>query len=364
MRKYTLSLLTICLPLSLTACGSSISLEDYTTIVSENDSLKAEIEFLSEENQRLSDLNGESNSTFVVNKNMNISFNFGDRDGVYTGLVNSDGLPDGFGQFKNTSSVGNNWIYYGEWNNGHFNGNGITQWDAYSHMGLYEMDYMEGVGMYYFNDGSIFCGEFSQSEPVKSYIPNSEDNNTNMLESSLPNDNTNTTLSHKYDIGTYKVGHTISAGEYVLINNRTSDGSLAELEINIDSSGQFSSIGLMMETNSFAYFVLQEGEYLEIKRGQVIPVEDYERPSVSSYQSIPSGMYIVGEDIPSGEYELKSTNDKKAHYTIYNEIPSSKDGIVYSLDYFDVNTFITLKEGSYILYKNSEMSLINSNAEN
>ena len=71
-------------------------------------------------------------------------------------------------------------------------------------------------------------------------------------------------------------------------------------------------------------------------------------------------MYIVGEDIPSGEYELKATNDKKAHYTIYKEIPSSKDAIVYSLDYFDVNTFITLKEGDYILYLDSEMSLISS----
>ena len=88
-------------------------------------------------------------------------------------------------------------------------------------------------------------------------------------------------------------------------------------------------------------------------------MEEYEKENITSYQAISSGMYIVGEDIPAGEYELKSTNERSSHYTVYTEIPSCKDNIVYNLDYFDVNAFITLKDGDYILYKNSEMSLVN-----
>lgn len=348
--KKNIVVFMACTLLFLPACSSGISQSEYDAVVSENLSLKTKLESLSD------------SQNFVIDENMTLTFAFGDRKGIYTGMINSDGNPDGFGKFQN--SADNPWVYYGEWKDGHFNGHGITQWTDYSHMGLYETDYMEDVGMYYFIDGSVFCGEFEKSKPVKSYIPNTENNNNlTQLESSLSESiagSNNTNPSSKFDIGTYKVGKTISAGEYVLINNNTSDQSRAELEIDTDSLGQFSSIGLLMETNSFAYFLLQDNEYLVIEKGQVILIDDFVRPKLTSYQSIPCGMYIVGEDIPSGEYELKATNDKKAHYTIYKEIPSSKDAIVYSLDYFDVNTFITLKEGDYILYLDSEMSLISS----
>lgn len=57
MKKYILPLLTILLSLTLTACGSGISEEDYESIVNENASLKSEIESLTAENQSLSDSN-------------------------------------------------------------------------------------------------------------------------------------------------------------------------------------------------------------------------------------------------------------------------------------------------------------------
>lgn len=132
---------------------------------------------------------------------MSISFDFGLRSGIYTGTLNSNGLPDGFGKFENISDSGNNWIYYGEWTDGHFNGNGITRWDEYSHIGLYNMDYMEGPGMYSYNDGSVFCGEFNNSEAVKSYIPNDipEINNNNLPnEADESNKTTTNTITDKY----------------------------------------------------------------------------------------------------------------------------------------------------------------------
>ncbi len=59
MKKHTLLLLTICFVLFITSCGSSVSSEDYASVVSENTSLKAEIESLTDKNQKLVDLNEE-----------------------------------------------------------------------------------------------------------------------------------------------------------------------------------------------------------------------------------------------------------------------------------------------------------------
>lgn len=108
---------------------------------------------------------------FEIDKEMTISFNFGDRTGTYTGEINANGLPDGIGKFKcNKSGDNERWTYYGEWDNGHFEGNGITEWDTYSHFGFYKSDYMDGAGMYYFKDGSIKSGEFEESQLVKESV--------------------------------------------------------------------------------------------------------------------------------------------------------------------------------------------------
>ncbi len=183
------------------------------------------------------------------------------------------------------------------------------------------------------------------------------ENEFNNMDSIKNKSNSENNIS-EYTVGVYKVGNNIKPGEYCLLNRNNSDGSIAEIEIDTDSSGQFSSIGLMMDTNTFAYFVLQDGEYLNIKKGYVIPLNNYKKPVLSSYQSIPSGMYKVGTDIPAGEYELTNINNKNPYYVIYNEIPSSKENIFYNSDYFETNQFVTLKEGQYIIFKNSEMSLL------
>ncbi len=121
------------------------------------------------------------NDSYVVDKEITISFDFGDRIGMYTGTIDKNGLPDGFGMFKTANDSGNDWIYYGEWENGHMDGNGITQWDNYSHYGVYESDYMEGVGMYSMNDGTVQCGEFEKSNLISSYVQDTNTNETSDL---------------------------------------------------------------------------------------------------------------------------------------------------------------------------------------
>lgn len=59
MKRKLFYVLMITSMLFLSACGSSISVEDYASVVNENASLKAEIESLSAEKQSLSDKNKE-----------------------------------------------------------------------------------------------------------------------------------------------------------------------------------------------------------------------------------------------------------------------------------------------------------------
>lgn len=99
---------------------------------------------------------------------MTISFYFGDRAGIYSGSINETGLPDGQGSFH-CDSLENNWIYDGEWSNGHFNGYGTTKWDSgQEYEGEFSNDYQNGHGTLLLENGTrcegsfvagIFCGD-------------------------------------------------------------------------------------------------------------------------------------------------------------------------------------------------------------
>lgn len=172
MKHFFCCILLIISLLIFSSC-SGVSQDEYDALKSENSSLKEQLDALS---------NSQSTS-FVIEQAMTISFNFGEREGFYTGTINSNGLPDGYGEFQNNSSD-NPWTYYGEWSDGHFSGNGITQWDESVHIGLYENDYMEGIGLRYLNDGSIvFCGIYKEDEPYISFIPEMSDASSSISES-------------------------------------------------------------------------------------------------------------------------------------------------------------------------------------
>lgn len=65
--KKILYVLMITSLLSLSACGSSVSAEDYATVVAENTSLKSENQSLSEKNSELLDQLGEQVTKQAVN---------------------------------------------------------------------------------------------------------------------------------------------------------------------------------------------------------------------------------------------------------------------------------------------------------
>lgn len=95
---------------------------------------------------------------------LTLNFSFGTRTGIYSGAVNSDGLPSGFGSFECQSS---GWSFSGEWESGHWNGKGLTQWDdGTTYDGEYRNDIISGEGIYTFSDGTVISGEFADGTPL------------------------------------------------------------------------------------------------------------------------------------------------------------------------------------------------------
>ncbi|MBS7528552.1 hypothetical protein KHM83_17935 [Fusibacter paucivorans] len=58
-----------------------------------------------------------------------MQFAFGERAGKYDGNM-KNGLPDGYGEFATESMSGSKWTYKGQWVDGHFNGEGQTEWSS------------------------------------------------------------------------------------------------------------------------------------------------------------------------------------------------------------------------------------------
>lgn len=130
---------------------------------------------------------------YIANQEITISFPFGERAGVYTGEVNSNGLPEGLGSFTAINDEGTEWTYYGDWKNGLWDGLGITKWDTGGwQMGEFDSNGISGYNLdartenisfgyienndangYYtinFADGSTFFGYFTDSINATGFV--------------------------------------------------------------------------------------------------------------------------------------------------------------------------------------------------
>ena len=119
---------------------------------------------------------------------LTLNFAFGVRAGNYSGEINIDGLPDGYGTFTSENPSGNVWTYEGEWVDGHWEGVGTCTWSSgemYSgeftndsetgrgtfttetgerYEGTFQSRSIYGKGALYYTDGSSFTGIFTDLE--------------------------------------------------------------------------------------------------------------------------------------------------------------------------------------------------------
>lgn len=99
----------------------------------------------------------------VVDKELVLTFDFGDFSGLYTGDLVND-LPNGYGSFMSSDSDGVAWVYDGQWVDGHFNGQGTTTWeDGYSETGMYRNDYLNGEGKEYLYGSLRYEGTYTDA---------------------------------------------------------------------------------------------------------------------------------------------------------------------------------------------------------
>lgn len=160
MKSKCVVLLAI-LGVLMSGCSTGVTQAQYESVVAENESLSEEI----------------ANKQYTVDEEMTLKFSFGDRKGVYTGSL-KNGIPDGYGTFSSTTTEEKKWTYYGEWSDGHFNGNGISEWETGSkYLGDYSNDFMHGTGVYWYEDGTFYSGEFKNGE-----FAEEENSNTAIVE--------------------------------------------------------------------------------------------------------------------------------------------------------------------------------------
>lgn len=70
-----------------------------------------------------------ANAESVTRQEIAITLPDATRTGFYTGTINDDGIPNGYGVFEAINSEDIPWRYIGEWNNGHITGEGYMSWD-------------------------------------------------------------------------------------------------------------------------------------------------------------------------------------------------------------------------------------------
>jgi len=128
---------------------------DIDTFIEDNTTATEATKTTSETTEASIDATEASAVESVTDKAMTLTFDFGDRTGTYTGdLLN--GLPDGYGSFTSSDADGEEWIYEGNWADGHLDGQGTTTWaTGYMETGEYKNDYLNGEGQKS-SDGIIF----------------------------------------------------------------------------------------------------------------------------------------------------------------------------------------------------------------
>ena len=145
--------------------------------------------------------------------------------------------------------------------------------------------------------------------------------------------------------GDYVVGKDLPAGEYYVKCNSYN----LYVEVASDPSRAVDKIVYNLNTHGGTYITLEDGQYLRIQGGDLYKLDQAPdaKPSDGKYKE---GMFKVGEDIPAGEYKIKST-EKQGYYEIATDSGHKIENVVKN-DNFDDTASVKLEKGQYITLTN------------
>lgn len=90
-----------------------------------------------------------------------IPFSFGERTGSYIGSLDENNLPHGMGSFTSKTPDGVTWTYSGQWEHGHMNGQGVTEWsNGESLAGTFSDDSANGIAIDIKQNGISVAGKY------------------------------------------------------------------------------------------------------------------------------------------------------------------------------------------------------------
>lgn len=145
-----------------------------------------------------------------------------------------------------------------------------------------------------------------------------------------------TTPLHDYENGTYKVGSTIPAGEYVLFANSDYGGYFC---LSSDLAGDD-----IIENDNFSYnsiIRINTGEYLELSRCYAVKIDE----AGSIPKNVEGAMYKVGTHLPAGKYVLEAVGDYGGYYCIYSD---NRQDDIYENENFDDTISVRVRDGQYL----------------
>ena len=153
----------------------------------------------------------------------------------------------------------------------------------------------------------------------------------------------------QYAAGMYKIGTDMPGGTYLVT------GDEGYVEVSSDSSGELDSVLTNDTFTDRTYISGSDGQYLQFD-GIATPLDD--APAYEAEDGYyPEGKYLVGKDIPAGEYNISVTDDSDLDYG-YVEISSDASGSVdaiISSENIETNVYRTVEDGQFLKMVGSEI---------
>lgn len=156
--------------------------------------------------------------------------------------------------------------------------------------------------------------------------------------------------------GTYEVGDDLDAGEYYVKCNTYN----LYIEVSSDDSGDLDSVIYNLNTHGGVYITVEDGEFLKIQGGDLYELKDSPNRGAEDGH-YKDGMYKVGDDIPAGDYKVKSTEEQGYIEITKNSRHQIED--IVTNDNFKTTEDVTLKDGQYIFLRNGAQIDVDDDAD-